>query len=291
MKTPRKNILRNASALLAVTALAAVPAHAALPAIDTFEDYMAGSNIHGQSGGTGWNGAWEVRNTHNGSNPSAGTAFVSATSITYNHGGVTLGGGNSLELTNSSAGTQRNVFGALDTSGDDFYVSLIFQYTGAVFVGFQAKDDFVDVFNDSTSIVNTTHYAAARVDNGEGNKSALTAGTTYFMVVQYTGWTEANPQYTTVNVWINPNTGDQSESSISSTYTDSTPADGGGSSGFLGLFVRTTSFESGDSFLLDDLRVGTDWASVTAIPEPGTTAVAASAAVLLCALFNRRRRA
>ena len=290
MKTPRKNLLPLITAVLLVSS----GAYAATPlAFDNFEDYVSGTNIHGQTGGDDWAGAWQVRNTNVGGNPAAGTALVSADSITYNYGGVTLGGGNSLELTNASNGTQRDVFGAVDTSGGDFYVSLIFQYTGTVFAGFQAKDQYVDVGNDSIALVHQGNYAAARVDNTTGGTTtALTAGTTYFMVIQYTGWTEANPQYTTVNAWINPNTGDQSESSVSATYTDVSPDDGGGSSGFLGLYIRALEMgTAGERMLLDDLRIGTSWASVTAIPEPGSTALLAAGVATLFALTSRRRRA
>lgn len=295
MKTPRKNTVRNASALLAFTVAGALPAQAALLAIDTFEDYNTTTNIRLQAGGgTGWSGAWNVLNNGSSSTPTAGTAMVTNTEITYNHGGVTLGGGQSLLLDNASNGTQRNVFSSVNTSGSDFYVSFIFQFTGTVFAGFQALDADPDINNDSIGLVNTNGAIAARVDNSNGSTAAgfVVQNTTYFMVIQYTGWTEANPQYTTVNVWINPNTGEQSESSVSATYTDTTPADGGGSSGFLGFYARTTGIDVGtERMLIDDLRIGTSWASVTAIPEPGSASLLAAGAVALFAMTGRRRRA
>src|SRR5690606_6760754 len=95
--------------------------------------------------------------------------------------------------------------------------------------------------------------------------------------------------YKTVNVWINPNTGDQANSSVSASYTD-LDADAGGSSGFIGIYARATGFGSNGMYI-DDIRVGTSWGGVTAIPEPSAASLAAGGVVALCALFNRRRRA
>lgn len=286
MKSPCFSSLRNMAALLAAGSLGVSGAHAALLASDSFASYAANSNIHGQTGGNGWSGAWSVQNIGGGA---SGAATVSTTSITYTHDGVVLGGGNSLLLGNTSNGTQRNVFSSVNTGGSDYYVSMIFQYSGTVFAGWQAKDDSVDIANDSIGLLNTNSTVGARVDGSTGSSvSTLTAGTTYFMVMEYTGWTGSN--YSTVNVWINPNAGVQSNSSISATYTDPTTEDGGGSAGFLGLYVRTT-IDAGESFRLDDLRVGTDWASVTsAIPEPGSASLLAAAAAGCFVAMGRRRR-
>lgn len=289
MKTPLKTGIRSTATLLLAGSLGVLSAHAAPLASDSFESYTAGSNIHGQTGGTGWSGAWAVQNISGGG---SGSATVSATSITYTHDGVVLGGGNSLLFGANSNGTQRNVFSSVNTGGSDYYVSMIFQYSGTVFAGWQAKDTSVDIANDSIGLVNTNGSVGGRVDNGTGSSAPalVAAGTTYFMVIQYTGWTESNPQYTKVNLWINPAAGDQSGSSVSATFTDPTPADGGGSAGFLGLYVRTT-IDAGETFLIDDLRVGTSWASVTAIPEPGAASLVAAGMAALFTLAGRRRRA
>ena len=291
MKPPRIPLVRLLTALLVTGISGAFSARADLIAFDSFEDYSTG-NIHGQAGGTGWNGAWAVQNISGGG---SGSATVSATSITYNHGGTTLGGGNSLQLLAASNGTRRDVFSTVNTGGSDFYVSYIFQFSGTVFTGLQALDSNPDINNDSIGLVNTNGSVGARVDNGTGSSAAglVVQNTTYFMVVQYTGWTEANPAYSTVNLWINPNTGAQSGSSISATYTDSTPLDGHGSTGFLGIYFRTLidSSPTVESVLIDDMRVGNTWASVTAIPEPGSASLAAAGFAALFTLAGRRRRA
>lgn len=52
------------------------------------------------------------------------------------------------------------------------------------------------------------------------------------------------------------------------------------------------TIDAGESFLLDDLRVGTDWASVTsAVPEPSSAALLAAGAASCFVALRRRRRA
>lgn len=289
MKTPRHTVIRRSAALLVMSVFGTLSAHAAPLAYDSFESYTAGSNIHGQSGGTGWNGAWSVQNISGGASGSATVSAASeANSISYNKDGVVRGGGQSLRLDGNSNGLQRNVFSTIDTSGADYYVSMIFQFTGGVFAGWQAKDANVDIGNDSIGLVNGSNLVQARVDGGNNvTGTTLSTNTTYFMVIQYTGWTVANPQYTTVNVWIDAKA-DQGSSTISATFTDSTPGDGGGSSGFLGLYARIVP-NSGQTLRIDDLQIGTDWASVTStVPEPGSASLIA-AGLAGCLVLTRRR--
>lgn len=259
-----------------------IPAMAVLIAEDNFEDYTANTNINGQTGGTGWNSPWLVQAI---GSSSTGVSNVSSTSITYDFNGNTIGGGNSLMLSNQSNGTQRNVFASEDTSGKDYYVSFIFQYSGTVFTGWQAKDASPNISEDSISVVNTNSSVGARVANQTSSTSAdfLTAGTTYFMVTEYSGWDGSN--YNTVNVYINP-AETQVGSSITATFTDS---GGGGSSGFIGTYVRAV-IASDEAFYLDSLRIGTDWESITAVPEPGQYAVFLACLAGMVGVLIRRRR-
>jgi len=224
--------------------------------------------------------------------------MVTDTEITYTYGGATLGGGQSLLLDSASNGTQRDVFSSVDQGGGDFFVSYIFRVTGSVFTSLQARDSGPNINDDSISLVTTPGsegnlgVVRARVANTDASSSAgsVVPDPTYFLVTQFTGWTSTN--YSTVNVWLNPVESDQPPISISATITNATA--GAGSDGFIGLYFRTSGIDAGtESFLIDDLRVGTDWASVTevSIPEPSAASLAAGGVVALCALFNRRRRA
>ncbi len=261
MKLPHSNIIRGMAAALLVGTLGSLPVLAGLLAFDSFEDYPVSDNIDGQIGGTGWSGPWSVQNIAGGS---SGISTVSSTEITYNHGGVILGGGKSLLLSNASNGTQRNVFASANTGGSDYYVSFLFRFSGTVFAAWQALDGDPDILNDGIGLVNTNGAVGARVDNVTDSTAAghVVADTTYFMVVGYTGWTGTS--YSTVKLWINPVSGPESANTITATYTDDTPGDGGGSSGFIGVYIRTV-IDSNEEVLIDDLRVGTDWESVTEI--------------------------
>lgn len=263
MKPRRINIVRLTATLLALGTLGVSSGRAGLVAFDSFDDYDAG-DIHAQNGGTGWSSAWVVHNINGGD---LGLSVVSEMEITYEHGGVILGGGKSLKLSNASNGTRRNVFPSADTGGADYYVSFIFRYTGTVFTGWQALDGDPDIGNDSIALLNTNGAVGARVGNKTSFSSAgfVPPETTCLMVIQYTGWTGSH--YSTVNLWINPIEGGRAANTISASHTDLTP--GVGSSGFLGVYVRTV-IDSYESVWIDDLKVGTDWASVTSNPvKPG----------------------
>lgn len=283
MKTPRKNIIRCTAAVLLSTTLGALSAHAALVASDSFEDYTVSSNINGQSGGSGWNGAWSVPTV------TITGATISSTQITYNFGGTTLGGGNSLLIRNGANPLQRDVFATADTSGQDYYVSFIFNNTGTTFVGWQAKDADPDLTNDTIGLT-TNGNVAARVGNvTTTGATGFADATTHFVVIGYTGWDGST--YRTSNIWLNPTTGGQMSNSVSATHTG---AAGQGSSGFLGLYTRVVNFANDNTefMYVDDLRIGTDWASVTAVavPEPGSAALLVAGSAALFAFSGRRRR-
>lgn len=256
MKISQKNIVRLAAALLVLGAAGIPGARAGLLAFDAFEEYATG-DIRGQDGGSGWSGAWDVQNI-NGGDP--GLSVVSSTEIAYDHGGVLLGGGKSLRLSNASNGTRRNIFPSVNTGGADYYVSFIFRYSGTVFTGWQALDGNPDIGNDSIALLNTNGAVGARVCNNTSSSSAgfVPPDTTCLMVIQYTGWTGTH--YSTVNLWINPIVGPQSVNTVSASHTNSAP--GAGSGGFIGVYLRTI-IDSDESVWIDDLKIGTDWASVT----------------------------
>lgn len=285
MNTPRKHIIRGLAALLATATFGAASAHATLLGFDSFDSYTANSNLDGQDGGTGWAGAWSTGTV------TANAAIISTNSITYNFGGTTLGGGNSLLIRNGSNPLQRDVLDELDTSGQDYYVSFIFNNTGTTFVGWQAKDGDVDINNDTIGLTNNG-TVAARVGGTAGTATGATGfsdGVTYFVVIAYTGWD--GDTYRTANIWLNPTTGGESANSVSATYTG---AEGQGSSGFVGLYIRTASFDSNHNtefMYVDDVRVGTSWDAVTAIPEPSSAALLAAFGAVALAICRRKARA
>jgi hypothetical protein len=251
-------------------------------AFDDFSDYVAGSNINGQSGGSGWSGSWSVLPI---GSSLIGTATVSDHAITYSYGGTTLGGGNSLLLDVSSNGTQRNVFASSDTSGQDYYVSFIFEYTGTVFLGMQAKDSNPDIEMDNIGVLTSTGKVGARVNNSTDytSVSVTEEGQTYFMVIEYTDWDETKGSYLTTNLWLNPSSSDDESSAATATESSTL-----GASGFLGVYARTI-LGTNEGLYIDDLKVGTKWNDVVSIPELNTSGLLVTAFSFLAVIMRRRR--
>lgn len=90
------------------------------------------------------------------------------------------------------------------------------------------------------------------------------------------------------SLWVNP-----ASSSFSSTAPTAmlTAAAGSTRTSLDRFFLRQDSLTETPSFIVDELRVGTSWASVTpsAVPEPGTYAALAGLGVLGLAAVRRRR--
>lgn len=275
--------------LIAGCLLAALPVRATLVAYEGF-DYTAGDSIVGKSGGSGWNSGWGGNGTTQ--------ALVSSTEITYNLDGTILGGGNSMVFNNSAASPilERDVFASLDTSGQDYYVSFIFQTGGAgvnngTFFSWQAKDNAPQVNVGNLGVVSNGN-PGARINSDTTNvSSTVTNDITHFMVVAFTGWSATNLRYQETKVWFNPSINDENTSDpniiasqLAANATDGAP-------GFLGLWARATNFNGTDEVVyFDDMRVGTTWSSVTAIPETGTYATLLASASLLFILYLRRNK-
>lgn len=283
-----------ASARLALlAALASTSLHAALPAFDGFEytpgDQLTSSNDSDGNGGTGWTNRWT----------GSGTATVtsSSTGISYTSGdGATYGSGHSLTFSGGSTqnAATRTFLAENNTTGVDVYFSYIFNVTNGSTTGVIPTTSFMSVgILDATFAVAVDNFAiignsklGARTNNTTASiNTNLQYGTTYLVVGRIHGWD--GDSYTQTTVWLNPNSDDFANSSISATSTNAS----GGADGFRGITFRTNALGS-DVYSYDDLRVGATWDSVVvAVPEPASAAAAASAAALAICLVARRRRA
>lgn len=279
---------KRAAAFLSIILAACLSGHASPLAFDNFESYTVGQDIIGESGGIGWNSAW----TGNPSNTPSTQAIVSTHSITYSFGGHTIGGGKSLRFdANASFPVlSRDVFASVDKSGQDYYISFIFQSesataNNAAFVSWHAKDE-ADVFNEGNMGVINANTIRARVDTTDTNvtDAAVTNADVHFMIVRFSGWDDT--AYRNTTVWFNPGPGDQN--TTDPTIVATAIKLDGGATGFGGISVRATSFNSERAMYFDDVRVGTSWDSVTPVPEPQTAVLVLAAAVGLLALLRRR---
>jgi hypothetical protein len=254
----RSFLTLTASALIATSST-----HAALVGYENFDGYTAGNPLNGQTGGAGWptSSAWSAVSGVN----------VSSEAITYDLDGETLGSGNALKLTGNS--TNAFVRANPVTGGQPVFVSFIFQIkggttgsnvSGTIFTGWQADDANPSISVDSIGYLGNSGKAGARVNNQSTSFGEfLKFGHTYLCVIKYAGWN--NGAYQTTQVWINPTRADENttDPAITQTETEST----GGSSGFLGLRVRTYGLSSSDYYLADEIRIGTTWDDVVS-PAP-----------------------
>lgn len=264
---------------------------AALIAEDDFDSYTPGRSLIGQTaGGAGWADAWSKPGT-------ASTLTVSSDpadliSYTLDTGAVLGSADTGAVLVVSSTATANGIdcpqalvrnFATVPATGADVFLSFIFKIKDL------SKPDGAEIsthnlaewFARDTGAANTDTACSigyngrftALVNNTRSSTvGMLVYGRTYFAVVKYTGWNGS--AYRTAQVWLNPRTTD--ENTAATTITRTYTATANGSSAMTGLRLRTYNFTAintgaatGRYHVIDAVRVGTTWASVTGQPAPG----------------------
>jgi hypothetical protein len=267
------------------------PAQAALLAYEGF-DYAAG-NVNGANGGTGWNGAWTA-------SPSpVYESVVTGTPLSYSGGSLSLSGsGTALSITGGTDGILNRGFVGTG-SGTEIYFAFLFQSvsgSGNEFIHFYLSDDS-DRFNsggigDFFTTASDAHFGV-RTNDGSTDSTAAsslsyTPGTTYLLVGRLS--TDGSAGATAdiidqVDLWVNPTSLTPGLASV--TVNAST----GLSIGQFDTFSsRMVNFSDPDQILIDELRIGTDFASVVTVPEPSTGLLLALGGLGLLALRRRASR-
>jgi hypothetical protein len=259
--------LRTLASILAV-ATSATFAQATLVFSDSF-NYTVGQNLESQ---TGWSGL------NSGTPP----AIVSG-NLTVP--GLAASSGNMVSWT---TGNIKEALGGFTA-----------QTTGQIFYSFAFRMDQLptaEAYSFALSHSNTLYGAAVwlrangtQFEIGLSNRSNSTAnyastlfdvGTTYFLVGSY------NLDDKTSSLWLTPASNTFGLSAPAATLT----ASGGTAMTTISQFlIRGTT--GSPAMTMDELRIGTTWASVTAIPEPSTYAAIAGVLALGLALWHRRREA
>lgn len=282
--------------LVVGSSLAAGSLYADLPAYDDF-DYTTNTTLASANGGSGWNSAWTTS--------TAVTVESTATTVSFTDGdGNVYGGGNSVafsEKAGSPNGSQnaasRSFLSVEDTNqtGDDFFFSYVINVTdsanasatGAVagsFVSVGVLDSDFNVSNDN-SIAFRNGRVSARGNGAEtslaGAGGLLQYGTSYLVVGRLSGW-DGN-SYNTTTVWLDPNSDDFGNSTIS---VSNTSTDGG--DGFRGITFRTYQLGT-NVFNFDDIRMGETWDAVV-IPETSSAGVGVGLVGLMATMMLRRRQ-
>ncbi len=261
--TMKKSLL-STGVLLSFAALS----DAALIAYDGFEN-------GGFDGGTGdWVGNWG-----NDANTTVATA-----SLSFSAGDVTVSGGSNAVRylsTGSGSGNERwlaRVFSPQGLSQPVYYSFLVQQSADGS--SDSGSEDFLSAYPDSNSLSETDandyglvfrqdsgtrRFGVRSGDNGNQNfVSTVTPsiGTTNFVVVKF------DPAAThQVTLWVDPD----STSEAGGTNATRSQSDTGGTAfstdAFNRLALRNALLEEGDTYLVDEFRIGTTFSSVV-VPEP-----------------------
>jgi hypothetical protein len=209
-------------------------------------------------------------------NPSTGVAWTGANNLTIANGNLTYPGlpdqgGHELSAVNGSAGTGINTF-ANQTSGQVYYSFLLDT------VATPTINSYLTSLNPGTSVPNgsTDALAVYIFSNATGYRlglrtagatavttptgSPLSAGTTYFVVVEY------DFAATMASLYLNPTPGAAQPVATLTLAPVNVPT----AIDNVGFKTQSTA---GASYLVDNLLIGTTWADVTSVPEPATLAV------------------
>jgi len=271
---------------------------AALVAFDGFEDYSVGDQLedgsdNGLNGGVGWTDEWNV----NGTSRRSDLTIVSG-GLSFNKGTVVNKGGDRalrLLMSANEGGTPHIVNRPFPTQSGTMYMSLLFETATA---DIPAGDDFVQYGMDSsnanprTSVshrINTGldpddfdfHSRAGTGGNGFADIGTV-ANQTYFLVIRARD-TGGDTNYDVVDLWVDP-------LSPNPGPPDGTEGGGAGISSLSQFVHRIAFLETGDQYVIDNVRIGSSFASVIPTPEPSTLLIWSLLAGLGIGLGWRRRR-
>jgi hypothetical protein len=264
-----------AAASFGLTLLACSPmASASLIAADDFS-YGLGA-LNNDNGGSGWAGGWTA---------GSGASIVDPT--------VDLSDNRALSISANNDNLAWRTL-ASSYSGSELYVSMLMQVgSGAV-----TSNDFVSLWFDSiTTGAHTTRPQIGIKADISGNNdifarttgaagsfapdSNVVAGQT-FLIVGKLSKTGSSSTYNQFDLWFNPTGSDFAS-------PDATFSGNSGLTSLSMLGLRSANLDSGDTVLIDNLRLGTAWSDVSAVPEPSSVALSALGMVVLMS-YRRRRR-
>jgi hypothetical protein len=266
-------------------------ARATLIAYDGFENYTVNAALNTNTGGTGWSTNW--------SSATSVKAVATATPITYSSGALTINGG-------ARAAEAADPVGNNGVALDNLASRSFATQTGTVYFSFLFRaesgggaDDFIQfALNNDTNITNsgsigdlsnvgTTANFAARIGVASGGTSvnsstSLANATTFFLVGKISKTSGGN--YNRMQLFVNPTTLTEPGVVSATQNADS------GTSAISFFTMRISNLETTDQYRFDELRIGTTWGDVTAVPEPATYGMILGSLVMAAVVWSRRRR-
>jgi len=291
MNSPTPSLL---AVVLAAVSLAA-NGQAAVIATDSF-NYTVGSNLNGQNGGTGWSGSWTA-STVSTSIVSGGLSYSSG-SVQVNGGSTALQVGASASSDNASSPIVRQ-FSAQSSS--DFYFSFL---VSSPYGSPATNDDYFSVWLGNATpnpfsaanvfqayerlLTGTTVGFGANAEGVTSNASYSSLPNTVSLVVGRIttgGPSGSGSNYDRLELYINP-----SSAVLPSTPDAAANVASGGLASIDRIGLRFALLDnSSDLYLVDNLTVGTTFASV--VPEVRSTGLCGAAGLVLGAMAFRRRLA
>jgi hypothetical protein len=286
------NIAHKLTLAAALSLVMASASQAVVVAYDGFEGYVAGLDLAGNSGGTGWTSNW------------AGNSQVDvvAAALSYSNGAVTINGGARAVQINGALGTGSPLDNLINRSfagqSGDLYMSLLFR---PVSNGGATSDDFLTwVLNDDTDIENSGQLGMrnspgttgndgyfGRIRNSSTDSTSVEAGIlsvanrTDLVVAKFSKVASAN--YNTLDIFINPSTLSEPAPSASVTFDSA--------NSLVDFFTMRVAFiDAGNTYQFDELRIATTYLESLGgipIPEPA----GALLGMLGAAALALRRRA
>lgn len=238
---------------------------------EDFESYTAGSQVHGLNGGAGFTSAWNV--------PSAARRpefTIVNGGLNYSGGSLVVNGGNRAAQYLATEGGIAILAGRdLPAQSGAIYLSFLYSQSNEI-----GDDDFMQFGFDTSA---TSPRVSALDRNGEfqvrsttsagnsvGSGVSSDAGDTYFVVLK-ADKTGASVTYNDLMLWVDPLSSDEGANPALAVSTVDSGLDLSGAAAFA---IRKAFQESGDTFLIDQIRIGQTFADVTAnVPEPASIAI------------------
>ena len=282
------------------TALAAA-ASALLPALarsqlvtyDGFEEYPGGALIEdgpngtpgtGQNGGFGWADAYDVSNAIKSLVRAENRA---ASPVIYRNGDLAIHGGDRAlrfyDIANGTYAVRRSMNAAWEAAlGHELWCSFLFRCNNPSPL---ANQDFLAIgFDDNASAsggnprvsagVNTTanvfppsqpfrffaRSTTAVANSAFADSPDIAAATTYLVVFRVAASAAGN--YDSVDLWVNPASATDPGLPAARVTTDS------GINRLTHCFIRTANLDSGDAYVIDELKIGRNYPSVIVSSPP-----------------------
>lgn len=273
--------------------LGSLPASAAIIAADSFNDYSLGA-LDTQNSGSGWSSAWSTASTF------GTTSEVTAGGLSYSSGDININGG-SMALTvipnnNHDPLLNRGFTSSSDTdvwfslllnqsvkgvSSSTFWDYFAFQVGNG---GDNANEGAIGQLNNNGSVFGARATLSGNNRATTDSSATINIGTTYLLVGRLS---KSDTNYDSISLWVNPDSiTDPGAANATAVYDI-------GINTVTNFSMRSFLFspptDNPSEFIIDEVRIGTDYGSVVAVPEPSVYASVLGLLGLVLVFIRRRK--